>query len=257
MPENQRRILNIAHRGASAYAPENTAEAFEEAISRNADMIEFDLRKTSDGRIILHHDSHILDNSYIRRPVSRMTYSEISELSERAGSRLAAFDEILGDFGDRIAMNIEIKVGGFEREVIAALKADPPAFEPVISSFKPNIIRRIKTLDPSMKVGLVVGEKFAGAIKHLTKPLIGRLFSGVEYDNFHLHKDLAYQDVIDGLLDSGFSVYIWTVNNPQEIGKLIAAGVTGIISDFPDLVHDIRENKIGELQPITNKLLGG
>ncbi len=238
-----RQVRNIAHRGASAYAPENTVEAFEEAIVRNADMIEFDLRRTSDGVIVVYHDSHIDLADGSKQAVSRMTYSELAEYTGKAGFKLATFERVLSDFGPRIAMNIEVKIGGFERELIKMLKCSSPEFRPVISSFKPQIIRQVKRIDPSALTGLVVGSRVSGAVRFLTKPLVRNLFSGTQYDSIHLHKELASSEIIDGLLDSGFSVYVWTVNEPDLISTLISFGVTGIISDVPDVVHGICHGK--------------
>jgi len=246
-------FLNIAHRGASAYARENTAAAFEEAIARNADMIELDLRQTSDGVIVLHHDPDVPTPDGKGRPISHMSFAELTGLAEADGQGPATFADILAQFGDRIAMNIEIKNGGFEREVVRMLKADPPAFEPVISSFKPEIIKRIKKMDRSIKVGLIVGSKNLDVLSLLARPFIKKLFSGLEYDNFHLHKSLVSQDVLDGFSDAGYSVYVWTVNDPEEMRRMLRLGVTGIISDVPDIVYETCLSMSDRLDPVLER----
>lgn len=253
MPREIRRVLNIAHRGASASAPENTAEAFEQAIAAHADMIEFDLRKTSDGVIVVYHDSHVEYPDGSKQAVSKVTYPELAEICSLAGFQLTTFERTLAEFGSRIALNVEIKICGFEREVVKMINAAALPYRPVVSSFKPEIIRRVKSLDSSITIGLVIGSGISRAVRLLTKPLIRNLFAGVEYDSIHLHKDLASADVMDALLDSGFSVYVWTVNEPDEIETLIADGASGIISDVPHIVDRISRGMAKGTKAIAGK----
>ena len=118
-------VLNIAHRGASGYVRENTAEAIEKAIELGADMVEFDLRRTSDGIIVLWHDRSIPDSRGVRIPLSSISYEDLCQYANGFGFMPARFDRILMDFGSRIAFDIEIKVGGFEREIMDLLKKYP------------------------------------------------------------------------------------------------------------------------------------
>jgi len=238
-PRDPLGFLNIAHRGASAYAPENTVASFEEAIARNADMVEFDLRRTSDGVIVLHHDDNATIADGKVTPVSRLTFSELDSICSQKGYQLAVFEDILIRFGDKIAFNIEIKIGGMEREIARLLKAHPPSYEPVVSSFKPEIIRKIKKLDHTLTTGLIVGSQNLDFLNALARPLIKKIFGGQDYDNFHLHKNLVSHGVVEGLVDAGYAVYVWTVNDPGEIRQFLDMGVTGIISDMPDRVYDI------------------
>ncbi len=215
-------------------------KAFEEAIVRNADMVEFDLRRTSDGVIVLFHNPDFLNPTGQRTLVSESTFAELSEFARDKGFSIAVFEEVLSCFGDRIAMDIEIKVSGFEDDVARMLKADPPAFEPVISSFKPEVINRIKVLDSSLRVGLVIGSDRFKSVSFLARPFIKMLLEHSEYDSIHLHRSLFSQRVTRSLLDAGLMVYAWTVNDPDEIRDFARQGIKGIISDRPDIVHQIR-----------------
>lgn len=215
-------------------------EAIEEAIARNADMVEFDLRRTSDGVIVLFHNSDFLTPAGRSKLVSESTYAELSEFARDKGFSVAVFEEVLSCFGGRIAMDIEIKVGGFEDDVVRMLKANPPGFEPVISSFKHEVINRIKSLDYFLKVGLVIGSDRFKSVSFLARPFIKRLLEHSEYDSIHLHRSLVSQRVTRSLLDAGLTVYAWTVNDPDEIKGFVRQGIKGIISDRPDIVHQAR-----------------
>ena len=247
------RFLNIGHRGACAYAPENTAASIEEAITRCADMVEFDLRQTADGVIVLFHDRTVVTRSAKRVPVSRISFSELSDIAGTAGYRLSTFEEILREFGSRIPLDIEIKVRGFEGKVIHLLKKYPPAFEPVISSFVPGVIERIKRLGPSIRTGLVLGFSKMPQLNIFARPVVIRLISKTGVDSVHLHKSLVSKHILQKLFALGATVYIWTVNDPDEMTRLLKAGVDGIVTDTPDVLYEICRNLAESREPVLSK----
>ncbi len=246
-------FLNIGHRGACAYAPENTAASIEQAISRNADMVEFDLRQTSDDVIVLFHDRTVVTRSGRRVPVSRISYSQLYDIAAAAGYRLSTFEEILREFGSRVPLDIEIKVRGFEEKIIHLLKKFPPAFEPVISSFIPGVIESVKKLDPSIKTGLVLGYSKVPYLNILARPVVNRLISRVDVDSVHLHRSLFSKHILKNLFAMGAKVYVWTVNKPDEMTRLLKAGVDGIITDTPDILFDICRNMAESQEPVLGR----
>ena len=247
------RFLNIGHRGACAYAPENTAVSIEEAISRCADMVEFDLRQTADGIIVLFHDRTVATRTGKRVPVSRMSFPELFDIAGVAGYRLSTFEEILREFGSRIPLDIEIKVRGFEEKVIHLLKNYPPAFEPVISSFVPGVIEGINRLDHSIDTALVLGYSKIPHLNIFARPLVGRLISKVGVDSVHLHRSLVSRHVLGKLFTLGAKVYIWTVNAPEEMTRLLKTGVDGIVTDTPDVLYDICRNLAESQEPVLSR----
>ncbi len=247
------RFFNIGHRGACAYAPENTAASIEEAISRCADMVEFDLRQTADGVIVLFHDRTVATRTGKRVPVSRISFSELFDIAQEVGYRLSTFEEILQEFGSRIPLDIEIKVRGFEEKVIRLLKKYPPAFEPVISSFVPGVIERINRLDPSINTALVLGYSKIPQLNIFARPVVSRLVSQVGVDSVHLHRSLVSRHILQKLFALGARVYIWTVNDPDEMTRLLKAGVDGIVTDTPDVLYDICRNLAESQEPVLSK----
>jgi glycerophosphoryl diester phosphodiesterase len=247
-------FLIIGHRGACAYSPENTAASIEEAIARGADMVEFDLRRTADGVIVLFHDRIVRPLSGGNIPVSRVTLDELSGIAKSRGYRLAVFEEILAEFGSRIPFDVEIKVRGFEEEVIRLLDKYPPAFEPVISSFVPGVVKKIKKLRPSLRTGLVLGYSRIPQLNILARPVIDRLITGREVDSIHLHRSLASGHVLRKLNAAGAEVYVWTVNDPREMKRFLGMGVNGIVTDKPDLLHGICREMAEVPQPVINEV---
>lgn len=229
----------IGHRGASAYAPENTAASIDEAIARGADMVEFDLRRTADGVIVLFHDRIAGSPAGRLRSVSKMTFAELSAVAEAGGYRLATFERILVEYGSRIPFDIEIKVRGFEEQVIRLLDENPPGFEPIISSFVPGAVRKIKRLRPSLKTGLVLGYSRMPRLNIFARPVIDRLIAGKGVDSIHLHRSLVSESVLRKLRSLEAEIYVWTVNDSEEMKQLLTMGVNGIVTDRPDLLYDV------------------
>ncbi len=235
------KILNIAHRGASAYAHENTFEAIEKAIQFGADMVEFDLRRTADGVIVLWHDERVQNSNGKWIAVSNVAVNDLDILSRKDGFRLAGFEEVLKEFGSRIAFDIEIKTGGFEEEIVYLLKRYPPVFPPTISSFHSTVIRKIKKLDCSLKTGLVLGNSRFLKAAYFGRSIIRRLALKSRANSIHLNLGIVSEPIINELTDLGFDLYIWTVNDKRDMKNLISMGVDGIITDKPDVLNSIRD----------------
>jgi glycerophosphoryl diester phosphodiesterase len=220
---------------------ENTSAAMEKAVACGADMVEFDLRRTADGVIILFHDPHILTPSGSRKKISATTFAEVSEIARHHGYAVATFGDILRKFGNLIAMDIEIKEGGFESEVVGLLEKIPPKYEPIISSFKPRILNCIKSIDSPLRTGLVIGPYRIDRLVLLTKPFLTGILFESKYESIHLNRSLATRAICRKLSNTGIPLYIWTVNDPDEMRRYIDYGASGIISDMPDVVFDLRE----------------
>ena len=249
-------ILNIAHRGASAYAHENTFESIEKAIELGADMVEFDLRRTADDVIVLWHDEHVRDRKGKWVPVSKIPVNHLNILSKKNGFKLAGFDDILKEFGSRIALNIEIKTSGFEEEIVYQLKQFSPLFPPMVSSFHPKVIRKIKKLDCSLKTGLVVGNSRLLKFGYFSRAILRQFALKSRTNSVHLNLNIASGPIINELTDLGFDVYIWTVNDKRDMRNLINMGVDGIITDKPDVLNSIKDSSAERKPDFSKEKIG-
>jgi glycerophosphoryl diester phosphodiesterase len=234
-----KRPLNIAHRGASADEHENTVASINKAIDLGADMVEFDLRRTADGTIVLWHDECIKHSIGIKLPISKITIDELRRFSGENRFQLATFEEVLKIFGSRVAFDIEIKTPGFEKEVIRLLKENPPQFPPLISSFRPDIIRKFKKLDCSFRTGLVIGNSRIFRMGFIVENFLTRYVLRSRADSVHLDFKIASPFLINDLTELGYEIYIWTVNEPKDMQNFIALEVDGIISDKSDLLNSL------------------
>jgi glycerophosphoryl diester phosphodiesterase len=226
--------LIIAHRGSTEMAPESTLLAFEAAIKCHADMIELDIRKTSDGIFITYHNESIKNI-----PVNRLPYKEVFRFGYDQGIEIPVFEDVLKCTRDKIKLDIEIKESGDENEIIEIVRKYFKSEDFIITSFIQSTLSRIKKIDPQVRVGLILGGKKA---TNQLKTLIS------EFLPFKRCKDAGIDMVVPHwkLLRFGFlkrarkfnfPVIVWTVNEKNQILKFIRdKHITGIITDKPELV---------------------
>ena len=115
-------MLNIAHRGASAYKPENTLASFQKAIDLNVDMIEFDIRLSKDKKIVVIHDETVNRTTNGRGKVRNKDLEQLKLLNAGDGESIPTLEEVLTLIGGRCLINIEIAERGIAKRLVEALQ---------------------------------------------------------------------------------------------------------------------------------------
>jgi glycerophosphoryl diester phosphodiesterase len=222
--------LVIAHRGAWGRAApgapaENTLEAFEAAIALGADMIELDVRRTRDGRLIVFHDARVKTV-----PTSSMRYEAIRIKGTR--SRPPLLDEVLALTKGRIALNLEVKEPGYVEDTVALLRRHD--FERcLLSSFLDDVVLEAKTLAPELEAGLLIATG-------LRRALATRL-PATKADTLGLHRRLADATALTKAAAAGVRCVVWTVNAPRALDRYLGhPAVEGVITDRPALALERR-----------------
>ena len=243
-----KKILNIAHRGASAYRPENTMEAFMEAITLGADIIEMDVRKTLDGHLILIHDESVDRTTNGTGAISKLTLKQVKALDAGMGTRIPTLEEVFSHFiGDEVILNLEIKSPGIEIEVVEMVHRFSRGDRVLICSFQPTVLRRVKETDGEIKIGLLVGR--ARPIKSLawTKGVFPlSTFRKLRADILHQRAQLAHPYLIGRCKREGIPIYVWVVDEEAEMRRLIRRGIDGISTNRPDLLSKVIQEESGE-----------
>ncbi|HWP35236.1 MAG TPA: glycerophosphodiester phosphodiesterase family protein [Thermodesulfobacteriota bacterium] len=249
-----RRPLVIAHRGASAYAPENTLAAFRAAIALGADMLELDVQLTADRRLAVIHDQAIDRTCDGRGFVAEMTLAELQRFDAGlwwgpgfAGERIPALEEVLALARGRVAVNIEAKVPAGEpaegsgREalaeaLVAALAEAGSGLTVLVSSFDAGVLRRLRARAPALTLGLLCEARIEGPAGFRPGRLAPYLALAAELGAVSLHPYWRFTGprLVDAAHAAGLRVYPWTVNRERDLRRLIAIGVDGIITDRPD-----------------------
>jgi glycerophosphoryl diester phosphodiesterase len=215
--------LVIAHRGAwgpaAPGAPaENTLEAFEAAILLGADMIELDVRRTRDGRLIVFHDARVKTV-----PTASLRYDAVRV--KGTDSRPPLLEDVLALTKDRIALNLEVKEAGYVEETVALLRGFGLE-RCLLSSFLDQVVLEAKTAAPELRTGLLIATGFRRA-------LTARLPAS-KADCLGLHRRLADAAALATAAGAGVPCVIWTVNGSRALDRYLGhPAVEGVVTDRP------------------------
>lgn len=232
--ESRTRPLIIAHRGASAHAPENTLGAISLAMAQGADGIELDVKRCASGEVVVMHDTTVNRTTNGTGPVYALTLAQLRALDAGQGERVPTLDEVLDLIRPAPGFLINIEVtnydtprDGLENDVVAVLKRHSLNERVLFSSFNHLLARKLAGLLPDVPRGLLY---------YPDMPIYGRkvwLSPVIKHEFRHPHHSMVTLDFVRKMRAAGRGVNAWTVNEPADIRRMAAAGVSGIIGDSP------------------------
>ncbi len=233
-------VFAVGHRGASAYAPENTVAAFEEALRLGAKAVEFDLRLTSDGVPVVLHDETVDRTTSGKGPVAKLSRFELLRLdagswmhARFAGTRIPTLDEALLAIGPRARPVIELKVDVPAPVLLAALRKFDLEEEVLVISFEERWLQGLRRASATLPLGLLA-EKWSADMPLRAR----RLAPGGEAEGvLVLNVDFLGTTQIAACEAQGLEVWCYTANDVGMAAACAAMGVTGIITDRPDLIR--------------------
>ena len=246
------RPLIIAHRGASAHAPENTLAAFVLAAEQDADAIELDVDLTRDGHVVVMHDATLDRTTDGRGRVADLTLDEIRRVdagawksAEFRGERVPLLEEVFEAVWHRLLINVEIKgmslrSRGLEAKVAALIEKHALLDRVIVSSFNPFALRRAKQIDSRLACGLLVAPD---PPIFLRGTWLASLIPGLNAR--HPHHSQVTKAMVDQLHAQGLAVNVWTVNQAGIARAMTQAGVDGLIGDDPVLLRRTLEPSSG------------
>jgi glycerophosphoryl diester phosphodiesterase len=242
--------LLFAHRGASAQFPENSLPAFRRAIELGADVLETDLRATSDGHFVLSHDPSGLRTARVDKTIDRCTLSEIrgwdighgfvglQGVRPFAGQniRMPTLEEALSECPEAL-FNIDVKQARANQlpPLLALIEKHRATDRVLLTSFLGEILGRIRALGYPGVTGMSRPE----ATQLALIPAAGNRLLGVRGQRLqvaprHLFKTFADSAFINKCHDLGLAVDFWVINRPEQAAELLSLGADGIMTD--DLV---------------------
>jgi len=215
----------VAHRGAHDPAVENTLPAFERAIALGADMVEFDVRRSSDGALVVHHDSSV------RVGESELAVGELThrDLCRAVGFHVPTLEEVLDLCSGRIGLDIELKEAGFEDEVVRAVRGRYGPDRVIITSFLDEALAAVRDIARDIRTGLLVYAATPPGPAGLDA-LLGRL-GRLKAHALAPGQTMVDKTLVETLNRRDIPVYVWTVNDPRMMTRLLGLGVHGLITD--------------------------
>lgn len=231
-------FIITAHRGASAAAPENTLIAYKKAIEMGADYAELDVRQTKDGAIVLMHDKTVHRTTGVKGFVWDFTLEELRQMEagswfgeEFRGEPIPTLEEVIRLVKGRMKLNIEVKISehepGIAQRVVNIVRSEDFSLNCMITSFDMETVKTFKAIAPDLKTGLIFDKEYRSDV-----------FEG-NWEILSSNYELVDAEFIRLARNSGKKTYAWTVNDREEMLRLIGLGVDGIITDMPDLLISV------------------
>jgi len=225
----------MGHRGAAGLAPENTIAAIVAGIEAGADWIEFDVRRTQDGHIVLVHDRTTGRIAKRRLTVHKTPKDELQALEMKRGGTIPTLEEAIGIIGKRAKVNIEIKSPDCVPQVVELLqkyiKNGYPSSHFLISSFSPAVLRAAYQLDKKLHYSLLQ-----------IWPVRFRWLRSVKLSAVGFYHISALTPFIVALAKrKGLYTYAYTVNSIEEAKQLKRMGIDGIVTNLPNKFDELRE----------------
>jgi glycerophosphoryl diester phosphodiesterase len=233
------RPLVLGHRGASAFAPENTLTAFGLALDQGADGFELDVWRCGTGEVVVHHDPDTIRTSGAALRVTSASLAELRRLDVGAwkgarfrGERIPLLQEVLEAFPAAV-VNVELKSTGFPpdlllaREVARALRDFDASARSIVSSFDPALLAAFRLAQPNTPAGVLFADDRSWRLRAAAGTLLLRPHA------VHPEWTLITPARARRWAAGGLRVNAWTVDEPGEVARLCALGVSAIVTNRP------------------------
>lgn len=225
----------MGHRGAAGLAPENTIAAIVAGLEAGVDWIEFDVRRTQDGHIILVHDRTTRRVATKRLTIHKSALPELQALEMKRGAAIPTLEEAIEIIGKKAKINIEIKSPDCVQQVVELVqKYIKKGYEPshfLVSSFSPAVLRAAYQLDKKIPYSLLQ-----------IWPVRFRWLRSVKLSAVGFYHISALTPFIVALAKrKGLYTYAYTVNSVEEAKQLKRLGIDGIITNYPNRFSELKK----------------
>lgn len=250
-----KKTLVWAHRGASAYAPENTLEAFQKAVELKADGIELDVQQTKDGKLVVIHDEMVDRVSRASGWVKDFTYEKLKKInvnqrfSQYGSQYIPTLEEVYALIRPtNVTINVELKTGvifypELEEQVLDLTEQMGMQERVIYSSFNHYSIRKIKRLKPDAMTGLLYQDGMIDVVSYAKKTVKADALHPAVYN-------VQYPDFFAECSRHGLKVHVWTVNEEEHMRLLCENGTDAMITNDPKLGRAVAdEYEDGKLIP--------
>lgn len=221
-------ILVIGHMGASKTEPENSLRSFKRAIELEADFIELDVQFSKDKEIVVIHDYDIKRITGQDGYIKEMTVQQLKQYDIGEGESIPTLKEVISLTKGKIGLQIELKEEGTGKVVIDMLREANLIDSTIISSFNHKEILRVQEIEPRVRLGALISERVStpSDLNKATKRIIKKKLFAV-----HPHYKGVNRELVEYAHSNNLNVNVWTVDEKEDIQRMIDIGVDGIISD--------------------------
>lgn len=226
--------LVIAHRGASAYQPENTLAAFALAIQQGAQMIELDLHFSCDNHVVVIHDETLDHTTNLTGRVDQLTLAEIKLADAGRGERVPTLEETLDLTSGKARLYLEIKDAGAAAETLRIVRARRCQDEVMLASFDIELMRRLGEEVRDIELGVILGNETLNPVVRWREAFPWIALRGINYQVLCMQVELCFGYLARRTKASGKRLYVWTADEDRQFAKMIERQVDGIVTNKPD-----------------------
>lgn len=226
-------IVVVGHRGSSGYAPENTLSSFARALEDNVDMIEFDVRKCASGELVVFHNAKVDQLTEGNGYIALKTLDELKTLKVLGTEYIPTVAEVIDFIDHRVKLYIELKSADIAHDMLRMIEyyvqhKGWSYNDFLIASFDHVQLQAIKILNDQIAiVALMYGIPIN----------LGACVSDINADIVSLDSEFITKTFVDDIHNRGMLVYVYTVNDVDDLIRVVNYGVDGIITDYPDYIR--------------------
>ena len=224
--------LVIAHRGDSSNALENSLEAIHGALAYPVDMIELDIRKSRDNVLYVMHDRSTHRTAGENIDLERSTSDKIAGVLLRNGEQVPTLSDAIKAVAGKAGLNLELKSEGTGLLTAEYLVSSDYKGYVLVSSFKEGEVLAVRHLLPRLPVSLIFDVFTARDVPAYAKK---------GYSIISLRKMTVSEKLIEACHEQGIQVYVWTVDDEEEMKKFSSWGVDGIYTNRPGVLKNLIE----------------
>ena len=228
-------LKRVGHKGADHVAPGNTRESFEAALEHGVDMIEFDVLRLRDGALVLAHDY---------RAAAKRTPLTLDE----------GLDLFAGEAYSDVELDVDLKLPGYEREVVDGLRSRGLSERSLVSSQYLESLDRLRELEPDVRRGWSVPRAQRdytrsvwavpayGLLQVIKRRLPARAGSFLRTGRIHAvmaHYYVVTRRLAEAVAAADGELYVWTVDDAKQIARFEAMGAHGVITNDPRLFEAV------------------
>ncbi len=237
-------IHNIAHRGASAYEPENTLRAFETGIAMGATMLELDVHLSRDGQPVIIHDADLSRSTSGAGRVYDMTLAQLKGLDAGQGEQIPTLAEVIDLVRGRAELYIELKGQQTPQPVVEVLRSAAFENQAIVGSFFPWLPQKVKFLEPRIRTSILVRrqDRRGNFVEWALAIDADYVHPCWEAASRTPHK-LLTPALIAEIRRHGLGIVVWHEERARELRALVKMDVDGICTDKPDLLASILDEE--------------
>ncbi|MFH2011928.1 MAG: glycerophosphodiester phosphodiesterase family protein [Pseudomonadota bacterium] len=223
-------MLCIGHRGAMGHEPENTLLSIEKAISLGASWVEIDVQ-FADGHLVVIHDYRLERTTNGTGYIHESTFEYLRSLNAGKGQKIPTLEEVFATINGKAGLNIELKGSQTTEPVTSSIREQIEQGwdykDILVSSFNHFDLLSLKRLDANVLTGALIEDIPADKAAFVER---------LGCYSIHLPIGLIDKSLVDDACRLGLKVFVFTVNEPEDIERMELLGVDGVFTDYPERV---------------------